>query len=229
MKNNHYTLHDLPAEDRPRERLKKVGIENLSVQELLALIIERGKVGKNVLSLAQELLSCFGSVAKIKEATLAELQQIEGIGEATACKIKASFKLGEKAEVQNKKYTQKIKKDEDVYNLLKNELKDKKREHLKVISLDVRNVIIDINDVAIGTLSNNIAHPREIFSKAIRNSAASIILVHNHPSGNAKPSAADIKITEDIVEAGKIIGIRVLNHIIIGRDNYFSFKDKNYI
>lgn len=227
MKN--MNLHSLPKKDRPRERLREVGVDNLSIQELLALVIERGRVGKNALTLAQDLLSHFGNLAKIKEATLEELQDIEGIGKATACKLKAAFKLGEKSEVKNKRYGQKIETAEDIYDLLKNELKDKKKEHIKVVSLDSRNEVIDIEGAAVGTLNGNLAHPREVFSKAIRNSAASIILVHNHPSGDPEPSQSDIKITKDMLEAGKVIGINMVDHVIIGDGEHFSFKDEEYI
>src|SRR6056297_2810941 len=224
-----YTIHDLPEEDRPRERLRKVGVDNLSIQELLALVIEKGTKDLNVMSVAQNLLSHFGNVAKIKEATLTELQEVDGIGGATACKLKAVFKLGEKSEVKSNRCGQKIESAEDVYNLLKNELKDKKKEHMKVISLNSRNKVISINDVSIGTLNSNLSHPREIFEKAIRNSANSVILAHNHPSGNSQPSSSDIKMNEEIKKAGKIVGIEVKDHLIIGKENYFSFSKKGYL
>jgi len=224
-----FTLHDLPQNERPRERLKKVGVDNLSLQELLALIIERGKRGENVLSVAQNLLAHFGSLAKIKEASLEELQKVKGIGFATACKLKAAFKLGEKALEYSEKYSQKIETPKDVFNLLKNELGDKKKEHFKLLSLNSRNKLISIDDISIGTLNASLAHPREVFLATIKHSAASIILVHNHPSGDPTPSKDDIEITKRIVEAGKILGIEVLDHIIITKTKVFSFKDKRLI
>ena len=127
-----FTIHDLPQEERPRERLRKVGVDNLSLQELLALIIEKGKRGENVLSIAQNLLAYFGNLAKIKEASIEELQEVKGIGFATACKLKAAFKLGEKALVSFEKYDQKIETPKDIFNLLKNDLRDKKKEHFKL-------------------------------------------------------------------------------------------------
>lgn len=224
-----FTIHDLPQNERPRERLRKVGIDNLSLQELLALIIERGKKGKNVLTIAQNLLAHFGSLEKIKEASLEELQKVQGIGFATACKLKAAFKLGEKALEQSEKYGQKVETPQDVFNLLKNELGNKKKEHFKLLSLNSRNNLISIDDISIGTLNASLVHPREVFLAAIEHSAASIILVHNHPSGDPELSEDDLEITKQLVEAGKILGIEVVDHIIITKTGFLSFKEKNLI
>lgn len=224
-----YTLYDLPIEERPRERLRKVGVNNLSIQELLALIIERGKKGQNVLSIAQNLLANFGSLEKIKEASIEELQEVKGIGLATACKLKAAFKLGEKALVKHKRYGQKIETPEDVYNLLKEELADKKKEHFKILSLTSRNQLISIDNISTGTLDSNLVHPREVFQPAIQNTAASIILVHNHPSGDFEPSEDDLTITKRFIGAGKILGIEVVDHIIVTKNGFLSFKEKGLV
>jgi len=224
-----FTLYDFPKEERPRERLKKVGVDNLSLAELLALVIERGKRGENVLTIAQNLISHFGNLENIKKASIEELCQVKGIGFATACKLKAVFKLGEKAQTTPTKYGQKIESPKDVFELLKNDLGDKKKEHFKVLSLDSRNKLISIDNVSIGTINANLVHPREVFKTAIQHLAVSIILVHNHPSGDPEPSKADLEITKRIVEAGKLIGIDVLDHIIITKSNFFGFKDKKLI
>jgi len=224
-----FTLHDLPKEERPRERLKKVGVDNLSLGELLALIIEKGKKGENVLTIAQNLISHFGNLENIKKASIEELCQVKGIGFATACKLKASFKLGEKAQITPTKYGQKIESPKDVFKLLKNDLGDKKKEHFKILSLDSRNKLISIDDVSIGTINANLVHPREVFKTAIQHLAVSIVIVHNHPSGDPEPSEDDLEITKRITEAGKLIGINVLDHIIITRTKFFSFKDKKLI
>jgi len=226
---NPFTLHDLPKEERPRERLKKVGVDNLSLTELLALVIERGKKGENVLNIAQNLISHFGNLENIKKASIEELCQVKGIGFATACKLKAVFKLGEKAQTKPTKYGQKIESPKDVFELLKNDLGDKKKEHFKILSLDSRNKLISIDDVSVGTINANLVHPREVFKTAIQHLAVSIILVHNHPSGDPEPSEDDLEITKRITEAGKLIGINVLDHIIITRTKFFSFKDKKLI
>ena len=224
-----FTLHDLPKEERPRERLKKVGVDNLSLAELLALIIERGKRGENVLTIAQNLISHFGNLENIKKASIEELQQVKGIGFATACKLKAAFKLGEKAQTTPTKYGQKIESAKDVFKLLKNDLGDKKKEHFKVLSLDSRNKLISIDDVSIGTINANLVHPREVFKTAIQHLAVSVIIAHNHPSDDPEPSEDDLEITKRIVEAGKLIGIDVLDHIIITKTNFFGFKDEKLI
>jgi len=220
-----YTIRDLPKEDRPRERLQEVGVDSLSIQELLTLIIERGQKGRNALTIAQNLLSHFGNLNKIKEASLEELREIKGIGFATACKLKAAFKLGEKAQVDYDRRNQKIETPKDVYDLLKHDLINKKREHFKLLSLTSRHRLINIDDISIGTLTANLVHPREVFTAAIANRAAQIILVHNHPSGDSEPSADDLKITKRLVETGKILGIEVVDHIIVTKNSYFSFAD----
>jgi len=224
-----FTLHDLPKEERPRERLKKVGVDNLSLGELLALIIEKGKKGENVLTIAQNLISHFGNLENIKKASIEELCQVKGIGFATACKLKASFKLGEKAQITPTKYGQKIESPKDVFKLLKNDLGDKKKEHFKILSLDSRNKLISIDDVSIGTINANLVHPREVFKTAIQHLAVSIVIVHNHPSGDPEPSEDDLEITKRITEVGKLIGINVLDHIIVTRTKFFSFKEKRLI
>ena len=226
---NNKTLLSLPKEERPRERLKKIGIDNLSLPELLALVIEKGKRGRNVLSLAQELLAYFGNLEKIKEASIEELQKVEGIGFATACKLKAAFKLGERVQNQPMKDGQKINSAEDVFKVLKNDLGNKKKEHFKVLSLNSRNQLISLDDISIGTINANLVHPREIFKTAIQNLAVSIILVHNHPSGDPEPSEDDLIITKRLVEAGKIMGINILDHIIITKNKFLSFKEKGLI
>ncbi len=229
MKTRTYTVRDLPIEDRPRERLQKVGVDNLSTQELLALIIEKGGRGQTVLTLAQNLLAHFGNLQNIKNASIEELKKVKGIGFATACKIQAAFKLGEKAELHIPKFGEKIKKPETVFNLLKNEIGNKMKENFYILSLTTRNNLISVDKVSTGTLSASLAHPREVFLPAIKNSASTVIIVHNHPSGDTQPSEDDLEITKRLVEAGKILGIDVVDHIIVAKDNYFSFKDKGLL
>jgi len=224
-----YSLHDLPLEERPRERLQKVGIDALSMQELLALVIERGKGKDNVLTIAQNLLAHFGNLHSIKQASLQELQQVKGIGFATACKLKAAFKLGEKAQINCKKYGQEITTAKDVFDLLKNSLGSKKQEHFKLLCLDARNKLISIDSVSMGTLNASLAHPREVFGIAIKHICAGVILCHNHPSGAVEPSQNDLSLTRELKKAGEIIGINVLDHIIITSDDFLSFKQKRLI
>lgn len=229
MNNKTYTVRDLPVEERPRERLQKVGADNLSTQELLALIIEKGGRGQTVLTVAQNLLAHFGNLNNMKNAGIEELKQVKGIGFATACKLQAAFKLGEKAEIQITKYGEKIEGPESVFKLLRNEIGNKKKESFYILSLTTRNNLIGVDKVSTGTLSASLAHPREVFLPAIKNSASTVIIVHNHPSGDTQPSEDDLEITKRLVESGKILGIDVIDHIIISKDSFYSFKEKNLL
>ncbi len=222
-----YSLQSLPPEERPRERLKQLGAENLSLQELLALVIGRGTKNKNVLQLAQELLSYFGNLQNLRQASLEELKQIKGIGPATACKIKAALEIGKRGNNNFQQYQQKIAKPADVFKLLKPQIGDKKKEHFVVLSLDTQNKVISLDTISIGSLNISLAHPREIFQTAIKNSAATIILAHNHPSGDPTPSDNDLKITKRLSEISKLVGIRLIDHIIIGQSGYYSFSNQD--
>jgi len=223
-----FTIRDLPAEERPRERLIKFSEQVLSVQELLELILGRGVAGESVAVIAQKLLSHFGSLQKLSEASLEELSVIKGIGLAKAAQIKAAFEIGRRVSNQIAPYKSKeLTNPEKVYNLVKNKLKDYSKEHFYLIALNTRNW--SINEVSVGTLNANIAQPREVFSEAIKSRAASVIVVHNHPSGDPQPSREDIRVTLELKEAGKILGIEVLDHIIVTKSNFFSFKEQELI
>lgn len=222
-----FTVRDLPKEERPRERLVKYGESALSLQELLQIILRTGNKGESVVALAQKLLTHFGNLQNLKEASIEELMSIKGIGLAKAVQIKAALELGRRAEITLERKQKKIITPQDVFKLMKSKLKDYSKEHFYIISLNSRNAII--SEISIGTLNASLVHPREVFAEAIRQRANSIILVHNHPSGDPTPSKDDIKITKKLKEAGKILGIEVLDHIIITRNSYLSFKNKNLI
>lgn len=223
-----FTVHDLPKPERPRERLHKFGPEALSAQELLALIIARGIPGKSVMNISQELLVRFGNVKAISQATIEELSQIKGIGLAKAAQIKACFELGRREDLEPELKHFDIKDPEAVVRAIRTSIRDKAKEHFKLILLNPRNKIIGISTISIGTLNASLVHPREIFKDAIMHSAASVVLAHNHPSGDPDPSEDDIKITKKLVESGKILGIEVVDHIIIGKNGYYSFKAKRH-
>ncbi|MEM2555188.1 MAG: DNA repair protein RadC [Nitrososphaerota archaeon] len=222
-----FTVRDLPKEERPRERLVKYGESALSLQELLQIILRTGNKGESVVTLAQKLLVHFGNLQKLKEASIEELMSIKGIELAKAVQIKAVLELGRRAEITLERKQKKIISPQDVFKLMKSKLKDYSKEHFYIISLNSRNTII--SEISIGTLNASLVHPREVFAETIRQRANSIILVHNHPSGDPTPSKDDIKITKKLKEAGKILGIEVLDHIIITRNSYLSFKNKNLI
>lgn len=224
-----FTVRDLPRMERPRERLQKFGPEALSAQELLALVIGRGIPKKSVMNIAQELLARFGNVKAISQATIEELSQIKGIGLAKAAQIKACFELGKREDLEPEIINFDIKNPESVVRAIRASIKDKAKEHFKLILLNPRNKIIGISTISIGTLNASLVHPREVFKDAITHSAASVVLAHNHPSGDPEPSDDDLTITKRLIEAGKILGIEVKDHIIIAKNGFLSFKEKGLI
>jgi len=224
-----FTVRDLPREERPRERLQKFGAEALSAQELLAIIIGRGVANRSVMSIAQELIAIFGSIKAVSEASLQELTTIKGVGIAKATQIKACFELGKRQDLEVDKTNFDISSPQKVAKLISTTIKDKAKEHFKLILLNSRNKVIAVTHISTGTLTASLVHPREVFKEAIRHSAASVIIAHNHPSGDPEPSEEDIRMTKKLVEAGKLLGIEVLDHVIIGRDRPFSFKEKGMI
>ncbi len=223
-----FTVHDLPLSERPRERLLKLGVEALSTQEILSLILGRGIKGESVIVTAQNLLKEFGNLKGIANASIEELIQIKGIGQAKAAQLKAAFELAKRLEnFPEETLKPVIKSPEDVIKVMKKHFKGKKKEHFWILSLDTRNRLINSKEVSVGSLDSTIVHPREVFKEAISASAASVIFVHNHPSGDPEPSEEDIKLTKRLVQAGDIIGIDVLDHIILGDRKYLSLKARN--
>jgi DNA repair protein RadC len=222
-----FTIRDLPAAERPRERLQQFGTEALSAQELLAVILGRGIAGESVTVTAQRLLSQFGGLKGLAQATVEELSQIKGIGLAKSCQIKAAFELANRLEgypsADNKTV---IKNPLDVAALVKSKLAGKKKEYFMTVLLDTRAQVIKICETSVGSLDTSIVHPREVFKEAIAASAASVIFVHNHPSGDVSASEQDIGLTKRLVEAGSIIGIEVLDHIIVADNKHVSMKAK---
>jgi DNA repair protein RadC len=224
-----FTVRDMPREERPRERLQALGAGALSAQELLAIVIGRGVAGKPVTAIAQELIWRFGSVGGVSEATIEELSRIKGLGNAKAIQLKACFELAKRMELASDVEDFTITSPQSVVKAVRARIKDKAKEHFMLIILNTRNKVTSINNVSVGTLNASLVHPREVFRDAIRQSASSVVLAHNHPSGDETPSEEDLKITKRLVEAGKIIGIEVLDHIIIGKDGFCSFKEKGLI
>jgi DNA repair protein RadC len=220
-----FTIHDLPFSERPRERLQKFGAEALSAQEILALILGRGISGESVMVTAQRLLSQFGSLKGIAGASLEELAKVKGIGLAKAAQIRAAFELTSRLEdYQESGKRETVKTPEDVVALLRSRLQGKKKEYFLALLLDTRNQLIRVAEVSVGSLDSSVVHPREVFKEAVSASAATVIFAHNHPSGDPEASEDDINLTKRLVEAGEIMGIDVLDHIIIGDRKYLSLK-----
>ena len=223
-----FTIHDLPKEERPRERLLKFGEQALSAQELLQLILGRGIAGESVAVTAQKLLAQFGSLQKLAEASIEELSSIKGIGLAKAAQIRAVFEIGRRLSIQASSYKKKeLTSPEKVFKFIKTRLKDYAKEHFYLIALDARNW--SIHEVSLGTLNANLVHPREAFAEAIKSRAASVIFAHNHPSGDPEPSQDDLEITKRLIDSGKILGIEVVDHVIITKTGFLSFKEKNLL
>jgi DNA repair protein RadC len=195
---------------------------------LIATLLGSGTKSKPVLQLAQEILAHFGDLGKLAEATVEELCQIKGIGMAKAIQLKACFNLGHRISRQALAPKYRIDQPIHAYNLLKDELEKEKRELFVVILQDVKNYVICHQVIAMGTLSMTLIHPREVFYPAIRHKAASLILVHNHPSGDPTPSRQDFEVTQALHDAGKLIGISVNDHLIIGERSYISMRQNGF-
>ena len=234
-KEKSFTLHDLPQSERPRERLQRVGPNGLSDQELLALILGRGVSGESVMVTAQKIISKFKSLKALSEASLEELQCLKGLGVAKASQLAACFEIAKRIKIQeenelSEKFGRKaLTSPDEVYRQIKEKVTSDNKEHFFVISLDSRNKILGIDPISIGTLTASLVHPRETFESAIRKHAAQIIIAHNHPSGSLEPSEDDLKITKRLIEAGKIMGIEVLDHLIITKTSFMSFKEEGMI
>ena len=219
------TISNLPLEDRPRERMKNLGVDVLSNQEILAVILGRGIAGESVIITAQRLLDRFGDIKGIAEASLEELAGVRGIGLAKACQIKAAVELSRRLDgVSGGNGRKPLKTPEDIFAVVQGTLKDKKKEYFLALLLDTRNQIIRVAEISVGSLDSSIVHPREVFKEAISACAASIVFAHNHPSGDTEPSDEDVALTKRLCEAGNIVGIDVLDHIIVGGKSFCSLK-----
>jgi len=218
-------IKDLPQIDRPREKLDKYGPERLSSSELLAIILGTGVKGVNVVELSNKILKKFSGDG-LSKANIKELKGTFGLGNAKACEIVACFEIGRRL-LQNKQSSLLL-SPKDVWDELK-DLRDHKKEHFVIFFLDTRNQEIKREIISMGSINSNLVHPREVFEPAVRNMAAQIIIAHNHPSGDPEASEDDLETTKQLTEAGRILGIEVVDHIIVTKNSYFSFKDGNLI
>jgi len=221
----HLTIKDMPADLRPRERLLKEGAQVLNDAELLAILLRTGTDRNTVLELAAMVLAKFG-LRGLLQASVEELSSIKGIGPAKAAQVKAALELGKRIATNTSEERVVIKTPEDVAGLVMEGMRHLDREQFQALLLNTKNQVIGQEVISIGTLNSSTVHPRELFKNAIKRSAAAIILVHNHPSGDPSPSREDIEVTGRLLEAGRIIGIDVLDHLIIGDNRFNSLKAK---
>lgn len=225
----HYTLKELPEELRPRERLMRDGAGSLSDTELLAIILRTGTASETALELAQRILATFGGLHKMHNAGIEELCHIKGVGVAKAVQIKAAIELGRRAFSTGRYERTVVRTPTDAAQLLMSEMRYLERETLRVILLDSKHHVLGAPTVSVGTVNSSLAHPRECFKEAIRHSAVAVIFVHNHPSGDPQPSDADLELTKQLKEAGSLLGIEVLDHIIIGDGIFVSLKERGMV
>ncbi len=213
-------LREIAVSERPRERLKREGVDRLSDPELLAIILQNGSCGENVIDMSNRLIAKY-DIDRLNSLSLNELMKIKGIGLAKACKVLAAFELSKR--VNSGRICEKaVNSASDIAYYYMERMKDLKKEHFIAVFLDSKNKIIKDEIISIGTLNSSLVHPREVFKEAIKNSANAIILVHNHPSGDCEASPEDRLVTKKIKEAGDTVGIKLIDHIILGNERFIS-------
>lgn len=220
-----FTVSDMPESERPRERLIREGVRHLSLEEVLAVIISRGTSGRSVLSIAKDLVCRYQVLDAIADAPVEELTLVPGIGPAKACQLKAALDLARRlGQPLDDAAGTDLSNPEAVARLVRSRAADHRKECFYVYAVDARNRLIARDDVSVGSLNSTMAHPREVFEKAIRAHAAGIIVVHNHPSGDERPSDDDLRLTRRLAEAGRVVGIPLQDHVIITRKGHYSFR-----
>lgn len=224
-----YRLRDIPLEDRPRERMISYGAEALSHAELLAILLRTGSRDESAIHLATRILQQVGTIRQLVDLSIEELTEIKGIGTAKAIQIKAGIELGRRISRTGKEDAMVIRSPRDAADLLIEQMRYLQKEHFVCLFLNTKNHIISQETLSMGSLNASIVHPREIFRAAIKCSSASIICAHNHPSGDPTPSPEDISLTRRLVEAGQIIGIEVLDHLVIGDMKFVSLKEQGFM
>ena len=222
-------IRDVHIADRPRERLIRQGAESLSNQELVAILLRTGTKEESVLVLANRVLSSFDKIQDLKHATIEEYTTVKGVGKAKAVQLLAAAEIGKRMYRKHSEGRYTIRSPEDAAAYLMTDMSSLTQEHFVVLFLNVKNEIIHKETIFIGSLNSSIVHPREIYREAVKRSAASIICAHNHPSGNPSPSPEDIDVTKRLLEAGSLMGIELLDHVIIGDHQFISLKEKGYM
>jgi DNA repair protein RadC len=220
------TIKELPEAERPRERLEHYGPASLSTAELMAIILRVGSRDENVIMLAQRLLTCYGGLSGLAAAPFEELAGIKGVGRVKAIELKATFELGKRLLVAAPHERPVVKSPADAANLLLMEMGPLEQEHLRTVIMDSKNHVLKVHTVYIGSVNTAVVRVGELFREAIRLNAAALIVAHNHPSGDPTPSPEDVRVTHQIVEAGKLLSIDVLDHLVIGQQRWVSLKER---
>ena len=227
-------IKDMAAKDRPRERLVLEGADALSNAELIAILLRTGLKGYSAIHIAQQLLAKFGTLDGLARAPLEELRQVKGVGRDKAVTLKAAFTLARKMAAEMRAEAPLLDTPERIADLLREESRPQEVEQFRVVLLNTRRRLIGLETISQGTLDTLLVHPREVFKRAIAANASAVVLVHNHPSGDPTPSEADIKVTRDLIRAGQLLKIEVLDHVIIGRrtmerqKDYVSLRELGY-
>ncbi|SFB16210.1 DNA replication and repair protein RadC [Bacillus sp. cl95] len=229
MTMNTLMIRDFPQDEKPRERFIQNGPESLSNHELIAILLRTGTKEESVLQLSNRLLSQFEGLRLLKDASLEEITSINGIGMAKAIQILAAVEIGRRVANLSTDDRYVIRSPEDGAKYVMNDMRFLSQEHFVCLYLNTKNQVLHKQTIFIGSLNASIVHPREVFKEAFRRSAASIICLHNHPSGDPSPSREDIEVTKRLAECGKIIGIELLDHLIIGENKFVSLKEKGYL
>lgn len=224
------TIKDLPLNERPREKLEKYGVETLSNEELIAIIIRTGNKEDTAIDLGRRVLSLDErGLAALRDVSLEELMEVKGIGKCKGGQILSALELGKRLSFRESLEKFKIQSPRSIADLFMDEMRYLQKEHFRIILLDTKNQIIGTEEISVGTLNASIVHPRDVFKVAIKKNSNAIILIHNHPSGDPTPSREDINVTTRLIESGNILGIKVLDHIVIGDKRFVSLKERNLI
>jgi DNA repair protein RadC len=222
----HPTIHDFPLGERPRERMQYYGPTALSNAELLAILLRVGSAGENVVALSTRLLAEFGGLAGLAKASFSDLASVKGVGTAKTAQLKAAIELGRRLLITSPDARPQITSPLDAANLLMLEMGGLEQEHLRTLLLDTKNRVLASPTVYVGNVNSSIIRISEVFREAVRENATAMIVAHNHPSGDPTPSPEDVSVTRSIVEAGSLLGIDVLDHLVIGHQRFVSLKER---
>ena len=226
MNDYQVTIHDLPTGERPRERLQHYGPSALSEAELLAIILRSGIKGENVVNLSTRLLVKYGGLLGLARAKFTDVASIKGLGPAKTCQLMAALELGRRLMIASPQQRPQITSPADAANLLMLEMSRLEQEQLRVLLLDTKNYVVAIHTLYMGNANTTIIRVGEVFREAVRENTTALILVHNHPSGDPTPSPEDVQVTRRIIEAGRLLDIEVLDHLVIGHQRYVSLKER---